>query len=437
MASWHGLQATGRVGKSASVPAPKPLISWLTRGRLIALSAGVLVLAATGVLWWLFGDHTTFRLLTESPFSGRCNKELSRAPIARSLELGTRFMLAHQKPAGNFDYEYDWLAKSYTDDDNEVRQAGALWGIALLYQDHPTPELSQAVERGLAFFDQHSVRTASGARCVAYPNQPSPGIGTVALVALSYVEYLAAARELPSERRALHESRLGEYLTMLTASVNPEGLWFGSYDAHTCAASGPASPYSDGEALLALIKAARYAGHAELRPVILRTAEAGHKLNIVAALEQDPDSDTTKGYYQWSSMAFYELATSGWPDTERFGKILLELADWQIDVHKTLTRQRNTGYAYEGIIPAYDWARKKRDPRADKLACIIDLGLGRLLSWQVGGPLASSFTRRVSESDRLAVGGVQNEARAPALRIDVTQHQMHALIFAKNLVYTR
>ena len=54
-----------------------------------------------------------------------------------------------------------------------------------------------------------------------------------------------------------------------------------------------------------------------------------------------------------------------------------------------------------------------------------------------GGPLASSYTRTVSPDERLAVGGVQNEAREPALRIDVTQHQMHALIFAKNLVYKR
>ena len=422
--------------------ATKSSVSWLsrfrlTRGRRIGAIVVGIVLAAGSVLFWLFGDHTTLRLITESPFAGRCNKELTRDSVVRALDLGTRFMLAHQKPAGNFDYEYDWLEKSYTDDDNEVRQAGALWGLALLYQDHPTSELAAGVERGLAFFDQHSVRTPSGARCVAYPNKPSPGIGTVALVALTYVEYLSAAHDLPPDRRAFHATRLGEYLNHLVASVNADGLWSGSYDPQTCLASGPPSPYSDGEALLTLVKAARYAGHPELQPLILRTADAGHRLNVVDALAHDPDSDTTKGYYQWSSMSFYELATSGWPDTERFGKILLELADWQIDVHKTLTRLRNTGYAYEGIIPAYAWAKKKGDPRADKLACITDLGLGRLLSWQVGGPLASSFTRGVSAGDKLAVGGVQNEARLPALRIDVTQHQMHALIFAKNLIYTR
>jgi len=402
----------------------------------VALCAGAAILLALGAfLWWRFGDHTVTRMLFESPLAGRCKKELSRAPIERSIELGTRFMLAHQKPAGNFDYEYDWKTGQYTDDDNEVRQAGAFWGLSLLYQHRPTPELAAAIEKALAFVEQHSVQVASGARCVAYPGKDSPGIGTIALIALTYIEYLSVAGDLPPERRQLHTTRLGEYLKTLTAAIDQDGLWSGSYDPHTCVASGAPSPYSDGEALLALVKAARYAGHHELHPLILRTADAGHRLNVVQALEADADSDTTKGYYQWSSMAYYELATSGWPTTERYGEYLLALADWQIDVHKTLTRQRNTGYAYEGIIPAYDWARRRNDPRAGKLACVIDLGLGRLLTWQVGGPLASSFTREVRAGDRLAVGGIQNEARAPALRIDVTQHQMHALIYAQQLVY--
>jgi hypothetical protein len=32
---------------------------------------------------------------------------------------------------------------------------------------------------------------------------------------------------------------------------------------------------------------------------------------------------------------------------------VLRLADWMIDVHRTLIRNKNTGYAYEGIIHAY------------------------------------------------------------------------------------
>ena len=409
------LPASAGLGKSATVSEPKVSHSRRSLIRRLALAAGAIVLGALGGAWWLFGDHTVWRQLVESPYSGRCNKELSRAPVERALALGTRFMLAHQKPAGNFDYEYDWKTKTYTDDDNEVRQAGAFWGLALLYRDRPTPELAAAIEKGLAFVEQHSVRTEAGVRCVAYPGKGESGHRHGGARGVDAHRVPRRSARAAPERRAFHAERLTEYVSMLAASVNADGgLWFGSYDAKTCVASGAPSPYSDGEALLALVKVAKYTGLHEQIPLALRTADAGQRLNVVQALAADSDSDTTKGYYQWGSMAFYELATSGWPGTERYGDQLLALSDWQIDVHRTLTRQRNTGYAYEGLIPAYDWARRKGDTvRTAKIACIIDLGLGRLLTWPVGGPLASSTTRDVASDDRLAVGGIQNEASTP------------------------
>jgi UDP-N-acetylmuramoyl-tripeptide--D-alanyl-D-alanine ligase len=404
------------------------------------LGLGVAALSVAGiVLWRMFGDSTLLRLVLEAPYRGSCRTVITRAVLDRSLELGTRFMLVHQRREGNFDYEYDWRDKSYSEDDNEVRQAGALWGLALIAQDRTTPELEAAIEKGLAFFEQHATENERGERCVAYPGKAEPGLGTVALVALTYVEYLnAKGTKIPDDRRALHERRLGGYLKELGAAVNPDGLWFGSYDPHTCAPHGAPSPYSDGEALLALVKAAKYSGKSELIPLVRRTAEAGHRLNVVQALAADPDSDTTKSYYQWSTMAYYELATSGLSDTARFGDYVFALTDWEIDVHKTLTRQRNTGYAYEGIIPAYDWARRRGDSaRTAKYGCVIDLALERLVSWQVGGPLATSYTADVDPGNREAIGGVQNEKDQPALRIDVTQHQMHATIYARQFIYRR
>jgi hypothetical protein len=413
--------------------------SRLGRTKRIALGAGFVLVVAAGVLWKRFGDHTLVRLALEAPYRGRCSKVVTRAILDRSLALGTRYLLVHQRPEGNFDYEYDWREKEYSEEDNEVRQAGAVWGLALLYQDHPTPELGAAVEKGLAFFDDHAVETPSGARCPGYGGKRELGIGTVALIALSYVDYLnTPGGSIPAERRALHERRLAAYLKELEVSRNPAGLWFGGYDPATCVARGEASPYSDGEALLALTKAARYAGHSELVPLVLRSADTGQRLNVEQALAADADSDTTKAYYQWFTMALYELATSGWPDTARYGDWILALADWQIDVHKTLTRQRNTAYAYEGLIPAYDWAQRRHDAaRAAKYGCVIDLGLERLISWQVGGPLATRFTGAVDPQDREAVGGVQNEKDEAPLRVDVTQHQMHATIDARRMLYAR
>jgi len=404
--------------------------------RALALGA-LLLVVAFALVWRAYGDRTWLRLVFEAPYEGRCNKHLTRAVLERSLELGTRFMLAHQRPEGNFDYEYDWREQSYSSEDNEVRQAGALWGLSLLYQHRSSAELGAAIEKGLAFFERHAAVNAHGARCVGYPDKQRPGIGTVALVALAYIDYLSArGGSIDPTLRRQHEARLDGYLVELQAARGTNGLWLGGYDPRTCAASGEHSPYSDGEALLALVKAAKYMGRTGLIPLALQAAEDGHRNNVTEALRSDPDSDTTKGYYQWSSMAFYELATSGWPDTERFGAYVLELADWQIDVHKTLTRQRNTGYAYEGLVPAFDLARRRGDRvRADKYACVIDLGLERLISWQVGGPLASSYTGAVSPSDREAIGGVQNEKAEPGLRIDVTQHQMHGIVYALEMAY--
>jgi UDP-N-acetylmuramoyl-tripeptide--D-alanyl-D-alanine ligase len=143
----------------------------------------------------------------------------------------------------------------------------------------------------------------------------------------------------------------------------------------------------------------------------------------------------TKGYYQWSTMAFYELATSDFPDTRVYGDTVLRLADWMIDVHNVLTRTRNTGYAYEGIIHAYALAKQRGDSvRQAKYGCVIDLGLEHIMSWQVGGPVSNRYTAS-SPDDAKAVGGIQNAAFEPALRIDVTQHQMHATMLARQYVY--
>jgi len=169
---------------------------------------------------------------------------------------------------------------------------------------------------------------------------------------------------------------------------------------------------------------------------LILAADSGYVQNIQESLAKDPDSKITKGYYQWSSMAFFELATSGWEDTEKYGTYLLELADWMIDVHKTLWRTRNTAYAYEGIIHAYQLAILNKDKkRAVKYARVIDKGLAKLTSWQIGHSSANEYISRKPVDDPFAVGGIQNHRKEPGLRIDVTQHQMHAVILARKYVY--
>ena len=83
-------------------------------------------------------------------------------------------------------------------------------------------------------------------------------------------------------------------------------------------------------------------------------------------------------------MAYFELATSGWENTDQYVNRVISLADWMIDVHRTLDRTRNTAYAYEGIIHAFELARLVNDQEhIEKFACVIDEGLNKLTSWHI------------------------------------------------------
>lgn len=368
-----------------------------------------------------------------------CDARVTKPELERSIELGTQFMVSHQKPAGNFDYEYDWQAKRNAKDDNAARQSGALWGLSLLHQfagPKASPELRSALGRGLAYFDDSSVKMDRGWRYPVYrgdgdtPKGTTGGMGMAAIVTLAIMDYMRSLPAMDGGERSRWTGRVNEYIDFVAGSIRTEGTWPADYRYDTGAGVGAHSPYSDGEALLSLVIAMKYLGRDDLRPEIEHAAKEGHRVNVVEARAQEADSATTKGYYQWSSMALYELATSpmaAMTNAPPYGEWLLDLGDWILDVHHVISRERNTGYAFEGLVSSYAWAKKTKDPRAEKYRCAIHLGLSNLLGWQIGHPRAAALG---GGDDPKAVGGVQNHARGPGLRIDVVQHQMHATMMA-------
>lgn len=418
--------------------------------------------------------------------------------------LGTLFLLEHQKSFGNFDYEYDWTTGQNTDDDMEVRQAGALWGLSLILHDmmdtfdnedtdgmRVIHIVSVHLLRGFEFFimQNSEILDFNGVtmRYITYPGAKRHGIGTMGLVCLSLVEFLRATGDdvpeyvkqkliSPHKREEL-ESYLQQLLAFLVTSHSSTpiqsledrfrtwnrlisaaswkswqvqedpyrqtedggGYFLQSYDDEGIS-SGISSSYYDGECLLAIIKAAKYLNYNFLFPMAVGTAKSLHHRHVTMALKDDEDSAETKGFYQWSSMAFYELATVEFEeeqhyDPTRFGSWLVDLALWMVDVHETLNRPKNTGYAYEGIVPAWSYAAASgsNPGTAQHLHCTIEEGLARLISWQVG---MGTVENNVEEWDgKMGLGGVQNSRKEPGLRIDTTQHQMHATILARRLVY--
>lgn len=383
--------------------------------------------------------YSTFaRLYPTHPLSSLfCNDDnITRELLDESLTLGTTFLMNNQTSQGNFNYEYDWVNDSMSTSDNQVRQVGALWGMVLIYQAEPSIDLEKSIRRSIEYFRHHSVETADGRKWITYPQEKVGKTGTVALFALSLIDYLRSENRSNTDYGDLLQVELEKYLNFLKTLQQDDGLFSSFYTYQDGRGYNKPSPYSDGEALLAMTKAAKYLGFSDLLPAIRLASEGMYQSHVVEALKEDPDSDTTKGFYQWGSMSFFELATSNWENTEKYGQILIDLADWMIDVHHTLRRTRNTAYAYEGIIHAYQMAKLEGDVKhMRKFGRVIKRGLFKLTSWQVGSSVQNDYLKKHSTTDKRAVGGVMNHRKEPQLRIDVTQHQMHAVILARKYVY--
>lgn len=360
--------------------------------------------------------------------------QVNRQLLDTSLALGKKFLLSNQLPDGSFRYEYHLATGELATRQSQVRQAGTLWGVALIHQDQPTQATRDCVLRGLAYFEQHSHADGEGRRWVIFPGANGGASGTVALVSLAMIDFLRAE---PAGAYPEMEKQLKQYLAFLTSLRRQDGRFYKQYVNRSGEGVGLPSPYFDGEILLAMVKAARYLDYDQLQSAARETAQTTFRVYVAKTLQTGSDSDETKGFFQWGSMSYSELYDSKWPGTDVYAQRTIQLAHWMIDVHRTLERRRNTGYAYEGIVSAYHLAKSTGDDEAqEKFRRVCQQGLGKLLTWQVGSPVANEFLRMNQPAKPYSWGGVLNAADDPWLRIDVTQHQMHAIILARRYVWT-
>lgn len=375
--------------------------------------------------------------------------QMSPELLEQAYTAGSDFLVRWQLPAGNFRYMYDWTDQTWVKDDHQVRQAGSLWGIATCYRYKPGKSTQAALDKGLKFwFDNTIPGPTEGTLSLRYPADHTIHSGSVALVALAIIEYLKADAPMDEAYRAELNTKLDGYLAFLQWLQLPDGHIARHYDHRRSKRSSRSSPYYDGESLLALTKAGNQLGRKDLVPTIERAARSMAEAYTLEAWAKDRDSKQTKGFFQWGSMSFVEYYQAGWKDKELFGDIALSLGWWMTHTHATLSRRRNHAYAIEGLISAWRIANMRGDiPAQTDLLYTLDRSLYKLSTWQIGGPLAgeNKFLVRKGTDDPMAQGGVMN-ARKPSgvpvkkdvshqLRIDVTQHQMHAVTLALEEVF--
>ncbi|HOG49988.1 MAG TPA: hypothetical protein PKY10_05325 [Lentisphaeria bacterium] len=366
---------------------------------------------------------------------------LTRTALVRSIEAARAYYLNQQKSDGSFIYGKDMASDEVYEDDNQVRQAGALWGLASLNRDRSNEPTRRGVILGLDFFARCMTVLPTGESTVVYPDEENIKTGTVALYCLSLIEFLRSeGASLPKEVKDRYQTYLDLNITYLQSMEMPDGSWARSYDAPSGFRETIASPYYDGEALLAYCKAARYLGRTDLLPRIEYAMPRLIAKYTVVCWRPGGDTKLTKGFYQWGCMASAEYLEAGWTThAELATDAALAMSWWLLYDNQLEYRQGNTAYAVEGLVGAWRAAKVRKDTKS--MAVLQETAeriTNQLITLQYGGPyqdfnpLLKSLRRVKPES----FGGISASRDSAVVRIDVQQHQTHAMLMILNCFFT-
>lgn len=406
----HGKQVCAQVLVVASVGISLSAPS-LVRAASAVPTLEQQVMALTAEVARLSARHTT--TVTPPPLTSLMLASITRNAVS--------WLLAAQEPSGHFRYEYVPYEDRYLDDDNIVRQAGALYGLgeALHHGAGNAEDITAAMKRSIRYFESLSPEGKVGTvtfRCVAdSATSTRCKLGATAL-ALTGILRLAesdagAARE--------YAPLISSYAAFVTAMQKDTGGFQGTFRTTTGATQSIAeSSYSTGEALLALVRYDAYRPDPTLKARIDKTFSY-----IMSSVPFD------SALYLWAMAALADW----YPQKPRAEYVSYTQAytDWRMN---GFVAQRGTGHnmcAYtEGLALAYSVLDNVLSPSV--LARYTDemlfwLAKERML--QVG---VTDKTRVVFASGRPSFVTIVNPARAyggfltgnTALtqRIDFTQH---------------
>ena len=360
---------------------------------------------------------------------------LTREILMQSLEAARAYYLNQQKTDGNFKYLLDLSDGKTSDDDNQVRQAGAIWGLSCLNRDFFNEPTRRALFLG---FDFKTLPT--GETVIVYPGEKNLNSGTVALFCLALTDFLAGQdKYLDQNTKDKYRRILFTHLQFLRTMELDDGSWSRAYELSSGIRKPVPSSYYDGEALLAYCKAARLYNRKDLiRRINFALPRLIHRYTV-QTWQPDGDQDLTKGFYQWGSMAFAEYVEAGWePHAKLAADAAMALAWWQINENQLEAKKANVAYAVEGLAATWRIARMtKREAEEKRLKSVIDNIMGKLILCQYKGPFMQYNPYLMSLKNVVpeAYGGITAAQNSPFVRIDNVQHQVHATLLMLEYLY--
>ncbi len=347
---------------------------------------------------------------------------LSRDELRTSITAGVEWLKNAQEPNGHFKYEYIPYENTYREDDNIVRQTGALYALGEILKRNNTDvyKISGTITQSLSYFSLLTKTTEGGGRCIATSAVGTKcELGATSLALIGLLDYLKYA----PEKKLLYKKDLEGYLTFILLMQKENGGFRNQYRVLSTKQSSAESPFSNGEALLALVRYYEFNKRADVK---------GATDTAFSYLKDEPYDASL---YLWIMAALKDLNRIE-PNAE-----YVEYADtftqWRIQGGASyLTGARNTCPYAEGIASALSILKGTiSESRYQAYRAVLDKGNRINHRFQI---ITNDTTRVLTppsgitiqslEQLESALGGFLTSDSEPTQRIDFTQHCINTYV---------
>ncbi len=203
------------------------------------------------------------------PASAHAAAALPDTSLRSIIENGVSWLENAQEPNGHFRYEYLPYENSYRDDDNIVRQAGALFQMGEIERMDTKNiyTLRVSMQKSIDYFALLSVPgeyNGKKFRCIKEKGYPYCKLGTTALAAIGLSDFLKA---YPSYEK-VYGPLLADYNAYILAMKKKDAGFHYYFKPEAKVQKDDESSFSNGEAFFALVRAYERKPSAEVRDVI-------------------------------------------------------------------------------------------------------------------------------------------------------------------------
>ncbi len=345
--------------------------------------------------------------------------ELLNARLPKALERQGEWLIKHQKQEGDFVYEMEFGTGKLTDDNNIVRQAGALYALTQYQRASGNKEAINSIEKGISYFKSLTQEVTVGS-AINYQNNILSN--TNALLVLALVEYIEANDDV-SEKHLEYLTNLSDYLV----DTQDES---GNYIYQTVDGTPVYSDYNNGESLNALIRAYRVTGN----EVYLKSAELAADKFIQTYGKQEFNTS----FFCWGVAGFYHLLEIKGDEkywdfmkdyTDKYMVFTGEYYDAYILRQEGVQPNPKAFVYQEGVIHIVA-AAKQKDPA---LYEELKNHTTRVLRYNLGYEINAPYSAFKSQSQELS-GAICYTAACETTRVDMIQHSISAMYLYKTLI---